>query len=237
MSILKSLEFNGSGGSLTVAWNRAELTRLLYERFSLWAPFRSAIQQNREVPAPKESTLSEIFRMATASGQLTPAHSGHLPSGGEARRYFLGGWLEEFIAIALDEAGCHDVRFSQKVTWRAATDGSWHENELDAVARWRDRLVLVSCKAAANEALSRRSGEKRLFDALLELSYWNAHFGDGKALPILVTTADFYDETARRFRSPRLVERARVMDLAIIPADFGNWRSFQTHLTKLLETA
>ena len=236
MQIAPAFEFDGPGGNLAEAARRSELTRALYDRFQFWTPLRDALQNNTPLDRRRLDRMEDILSLAMRDGGLQVARSGHVRVSGHARQYFLGGWLEEFMALALNEAGCDRIRFSQRVTWRAGTDGSQHANEIDAVAHWQKRLVLVSCKAAAYDTLKRKTGEDRLFSALLELSYWNAHFGRGEALPILVTTADFYNEAERRFRSPKLVERARVLELAVISADFSNWQAFQARLSSLLES-
>lgn len=50
-----------------------------------------------------------------------------------------------------------------------------------------------------------------------------------------VTTADFYDEKLRSFRSPRLVERANVMGIKVLPADFGTFDVFTEKVAQLID--
>jgi hypothetical protein len=154
-----------------------------------------------------------------------------------AATYLTGGWLEELTALGLEAAGAEDIRCGQRVFWRAGTDGSEHMNEVDVMAIAADQPVLVSCKATATLLLHKRDGDDRLFDAMKELAYWNLHFAKGTAIPIFVTTADFYDEDRRRFRSPKLMEQARVLNLNVVPADYGSWTRFTNRLKEILKTA
>lgn len=230
---------DGPGGDLAAARRRAGLTRALFEAPQALEVIKAAVGARRSLSTGEgqgQTALARLLALAEDCDVLRSDGSGRFHvAGPEARLYLMGAWLEEFMALLLTEAGCEDVRFSQKVLWRAGTDGSLHGNEIDAMGVCDGRLVLVSCKAMAFDTLARSNGDDRLFEAMLELAYWNDHFGKGEALAILATTADFYDETARRFRSPKLVERARVMDLAVLPADLGSHERCLARLQTLLQ--
>jgi hypothetical protein len=72
---------------------------------------------------------------------------------------------------------------------------------------------------------------------MLELSYWNAHFAAHEATPVFVTTTDFYDEEQGAFRSPKLMERARVLGLTVLTADFSRSERLVAHLARALGEA
>lgn len=228
---------DGPGGDLAGARRRAGLTRALFEAPEALEVIKARVTARLGLDAADgPSSLARLLPLAHACGVLGRDGAGrHHVASPQARVYLMGGWLEEFMAMILIEAECEEVRFSQKVIWRASADGSLHGNEIDAMGLSNGRLVLVSCKAMAHDSLSRSNGDDRLFEALMELSYWKDHFGKGEALAILATTADFYDEAQRRFRSPKLVERARVMDLAVLPADLGSHDRCLAHLRQLLD--
>lgn len=231
--------FDGPGGDLQAARRRAALTRALFEEPEVLEVIKRRLTLREPIAADaRPASLGKILDHARDCGVLIEDGKGAFDvAGPQARSYLSGAWLEEFMALLLIEAGCDEVRFSQKVLWRAGIDGSLHGNEIDALGLHRDRLVLVSCKALAFDTLTRTHSDDRVFSAMMELAYWNDHFGQGRALAILATTADFYDEEARRFRSPKLVERARVMDLVVLPADLGSSERCLDQLRKRLQGA
>jgi hypothetical protein len=212
---------------------RADLTRaLLAAPGAARALRRLAEKQPGNLPGDLPEDLAAL---AVHHRVLTPHGGGWRLTGAAARGYVYGGWLEELAALGLQAAGAEDVRCGQRVFWRAGTDGSEHVNEVDVMAVQGARPVLVSCKATAALLLEDGAGDDRLFDALQELAYWNAHFGRGRAIAIFVTTSDFYDESRRRFRSPKLIERARVLNLNTVSADYGTWPRFVGRLREILE--
>ncbi|PLX36354.1 MAG: hypothetical protein C0606_16845 [Hyphomicrobiales bacterium] len=228
-----AFRFEGSGGRVGTARSRGPLTRKIYGGFPALLAIRDIIHRNQPIE-DRGGPLSQILPLAVKHRVLRRQGKGFVPIGNAERSYLLGGWLEEFAALALIEAGCRDVRYAQPVSWLASTDSSRHWNEIDALGMYGDKPVLVSCKAVAEDTIDSRNGDDRLFDALLELSYWNAHFADRAAVPVFFTTADFYDEERQRFRSPKLVERAKVLDLAIVPVDFGSFGAVVAHLKRVL---
>jgi len=231
--LAEHVALHGSGGRLSGAKRRAAVSRALYEDFADLRGLLHAAARGRTVDI--RSHTEEVWcDMAAAAGVLTPRGRRFRPADNGARAYLGGGWLEELVALALAEAGCSDVRFAQMIRWRAPDSADDHFNEVDALGVKDGRLVLVSCKATATDLLERSRGEDRMFDAMLELSYWNAHFGARAALPVFVTTTDFYDEDARAFRSPRLMERARVLGLHVLTADFSTYAAFADKLAAIL---
>lgn len=230
-----TFSLDGPGGDFLLARKRKDLTRLIYEIFPDLSSLRHALSK-QQVWQPEENKKTAAFiPKALANRILRKKGSGYYSFNNVARSYLLGAWLEEFIALALYEAECEDIRFSQHIIWQASTDASTHANEIDAMAIAGKSRILVSCKAVAEDILEKRKGEERLFDALLELSYWNAHFGGDNGIPIFVTTADFYDEARQSFRSSKLVERANVLGIKVMPADFGNYESFVLRLKSFLK--
>lgn len=229
-----TFSLDGPGGDFPLARTRKDLTRLIYEIFPHLDSLRYALSKQL-VWYPEENTKTAAFISKSLTNRILQKRgSGYYSFDNAARSYLLGAWLEEFIALALHEAECEDIRFSQPIFWQASTDASTHANEIDAMAVAGKFRILVSCKAVAEDTLEKRKGEERLFDALLELSYWNAHFGGDNGIPIFVTTADFYDEAHQSFRSSKLVERANVLGIKVMPADFGNYESFVLRLKSFL---
>lgn len=212
---------------------RAPLTRHLYETP---AAARGLRHFRRDLPlAAPPGLLAESLQLAVEAGILG-ASEGPLYRLSEAGEpYVRGRWLEEAAALALAAAGADHVRCGQRIFWRAGSDGSEHVNEVDVLATAAGRLILVSAKASAAFLLEQKGGEERLFEAMLELSYWNAHFAQGAGVPVLVTTSDFYDERSRSFRSPKLVERARVLGIFIVSADYGSFDRLTGRMTDILD--
>ena len=232
---MKAFNFNGSGGNFFLAKRRRDLTMLIYEIFPRLNGMLKAFR-NQHDWYPIDNSKIDVFIKRALSLQILLKNGGsYEPYDEDARRYLLGSWLEEFVALAFWKNGLSDIRFSQEIFWRAKSDGSAYKNEIDVMATANDKLILVSCKAVAEDTLDRRKGEDRIFDALQELSYWNAHFASGEGLPVFVTTADFYDEKLRSFRSPRLVERANVMGIKVLPADFGTFDVFTEKVAQLID--
>ena len=228
-----AVRFEGAGGALREAHRRAALTRLMFQHFSLLWPDKTR-WPDWAMFGKDGGPIVEIILEAQQAGVLVPTAKGPRPADTAAQRYLQGGWLEEFAALALVDAGCRDVRYSQQVSWVAEVDGSRHFNEIDALGTFRGRPVLVSCKAVAHGKLETRYGNDNLFDALLELSYWNTHFADGNGVPVFLTTADFFDEGRGAFRSPKLVERADVLGISVLPVDFGSFDRVVARLGAIL---
>uniref|UniRef100_UPI003BA94776 hypothetical protein n=1 Tax=Stappia sp. TaxID=1870903 RepID=UPI003BA94776 len=214
------VELHGPGGSLGKARGRAALTRAIYENFEALRPILIAGGSGKPIGSPS-GAVRAWCEEAVDHDVLRRKGQGYRAAGNGARTYLAGAWLEELMALALLACGCRNVRFAQQVRWRAPGQEEEHFNEVDAIALHDERLVIVSCKATATDLLERSHGEERLFHAMLELSYWNAHFAAREALPVFVTTTDFFDEEAGVFRSPKLMERARVLGLTVLTADFS----------------
>lgn len=230
------VSLHGPGGSMPQARARAGLTRQIYEEFELLRPVLTAGGSGRPIGAPQDE-IRDWCERAVSLGVLRRRGDGYRAAQNGARTYLAGAWLEELMALTLLDCDCEAIRFAQQIRWRAPGQREDHYNEVDALALHGDRLVIVSCKATATDLLERSHGEERLFHAMLELSYWNAHFAGGAAVPVFVTTTDFYDEEEGSFRSPRLVERARVLGLTVLPADFSTTERLARRLRHVLEDA
>ena len=230
------VELHGPGGSLDKARGRGALTRAIYENFEALRPILIAGGSGKPIGSPS-GAVRAWCEDAVGHGVLRRKGQGYRAAGNGARTYLAGAWLEELMALALLACGCRAVRFSQHIRWRAPGREEEHYNEIDAIALHDERLVIVSCKATATDLLERSHGEERLFHAMLELSYWNAHFAAREAVPVFVTTTDFYDEEAGAFRSPKLMERARVLGLTVLTADFSRSERLFTRLGKALGEA
>lgn len=234
-------KLKGRGGDLKRAQRRRELTKLIYQSFSELDEFRKEIYQSKTWQLDGNTLVNEIVKLAARHELLKPRSNNQNSvqkwkvTNHSARTYLTGSWLEELMALALIDAQCDAVRFSQEIEWTAAVDGSLHMNEIDAMALAGNKSVFVSCKAMANATLDDRKGEKRLFTALQELSYWNMHFAKGDAICFFMTTVDFYDETKKTFRSPKLVERANAMNIHVIPADYTSYDAILMRIKEILD--
>ncbi len=80
-----------------------------------------------------------------------------------ARTYFCGGWLEEYVESAAQDAHFDEVRRGMSLSW--STHHNTEKDELDVVVLHRYRLHVLSCKTGAYknhlyewESLSKRVG-------------------------------------------------------------------------------
>ena len=237
----KLFRLHSKGGDLKQALARRKLTELIFENFVYLKPFQNTLLKQKPWHLDGVPAVDEVVKMAARFQLLKPKNYLESPvqiwelADKDNLIYFMGGWLEELMALALFDAQCDSVRFSQPIQWTASVDGSNHMNEIDVIGQAGEKTVLVSCKAMSNLALERRKGESRIFDALQELSYWNMHFGGGNAICIFMTTADFYDEVTQTFRSAKLVERASVMNIHVISADFESYDQVLNRIKVILD--
>ena len=225
---------HGSGGDVARAAQRASLTHRIYEAYPAMRRVLHELGRGRSAH-PSSSDARDWCAAAEAEGLLMRRGDSFRALDGGTRAYVNGMWLEELVALAMSESHCADIRFGQRIRWRAINDTEDHYNEVDALCLHADQIIVVSCKATANDLLERSRGEQRIFDALLELSYWNAHFFQNKACPIFVTTTDFFDEDRGIFRSAKLMERARALGLQVITADFSTYAAFAGRFHALLQ--
>ena len=140
----------------------------------------------------------------------------------EARRYLTGGWLEEYVAAAVDEAGANEVYCSQRISWQAG--GFRGVNEIDVLARFGERLFFCSCKALKsrlepNDARTR----ERLTAALHEADNLTDHFAPSGAIVALAVTTDLFDERNAAVRYEPLHGKAAALGVNILSAEKLAW--------------
>lgn len=215
------------GGSLADARERLPVWRQVWADFRTFSQLVSLVRQDGRVPDFARDMaygLADIGCLAIEDEGRSLLAS--IPDT-FAKRLLTGGWLEELGACAMSEAGADEVRFGQRIEWRSGADPSVnYTNEIDVIGRFTDKLMLVSCKAMRPGALQGAAGRSDdvILEAMLEIHYWSEHFGgEDIASPALLTTVDMIDEGRRRPRHAGLHERARVLDLALLPADLAHY--------------
>lgn len=229
-----------AGGDINNARERLGVWQRIWADFSNFTMLLSLVHQDGRVPDFAHNLAADLaaigcLEIEDARGSLYA----RIPDN-DAKRLLSGGWLEELGACAVADAGAEEVRFGQRILWRGGADPSTtFTNEIDVIGRFGTKLMLVSCKAMRPKALHGASGQAddAIFDAMLEIHYWSEHFGgETLASPALLTTVDMFDEKRRRPRHPGLVERARVLDLAILPADLTHYTLIVERLTQVAAT-
>lgn len=223
----RNIVFAEAGGDLAGARERLPVWQRVWSDFAGFMQLTSLVRIDGRVPAFALQMAHDLASIGCleleGSGQATTAQ---IPDG-FAKRQLTGGWLEELGACAIQDAGAHEVRFGQRILWRSGTDPSASFiNEIDVIGRFGEQLLLVSCKAMRPAALqgAAKQADDAILDAMLEIHYWSEHFGgEDVASPALLTTVDMIDEQRRRPRHPGLAERARVLDIALLPADLAHY--------------
>lgn len=102
--------------------------------------------------APDDFTNSQaLFELLRQAGIATPGIDDGININRPEDIFFLGGgWLEEFVYHTVRELPVHEVMINVKVEW----DGAGRKNttnEFDVLFSHRNRLHIVSCKAANME--------------------------------------------------------------------------------------
>lgn len=151
----------------------------------------------------------------------------------DARRYLTGGWLEEYVALAVAEVGADEVRTGQKISWQVGDFVG--ENEIDVLARFGDRLFMCSCKALKSALLPDdvRTRE-RLMDALHEADNLADHFAPSGGIVALAVTTDLVDERVRTARYQQLHGKAAVLGVGLITLEHMPWATLTQRLTAIL---
>ncbi|WP_138380568.1 Card1-like endonuclease domain-containing protein [Luteithermobacter gelatinilyticus] len=134
------------------------------------------------------------------------------------RRYLGGGWLEELAWLATLEAGADDALFSQVIEWE--TTGYEGRNEVDVLARVRNHLLFISCKALKPDfhAYSNVKAKlEKLTYFLHEADNLADHFGSSDDKVVLIITTDLIDEAAGdKARFPQIFGKAEALGVTIL---------------------
>lgn len=217
----------GKPGSPSVARGRLSLSRSLWHDYAAFARLRRGLAaheiRSARLPAPGR----RIVRRLSRAGLLVEREDGYRYRSQAAKRYVMGGWLEELAYCAMVDAGADEAYFAQKIGW--TVDEANGENEIDVLARRGGTLSFVSCKTASPFY----SGNRRLFqkieDSIFEAHYWDEHFANGDGRAVLLISTDLVDEARSAARSQTLFARAQVLDVHLVGRDFFTY-------DKLVET-
>lgn len=102
-------------------------------------------------PGDFEGDGRQIFQLLRDAGIATPGINDGININRPEDIFFLGGgWLEEFVYATVRELAVHEVMINVKVEW-AGTGKRLTTNEFDVLFTHRNRLHVVSCKAANME--------------------------------------------------------------------------------------
>ena len=127
------------------------------------------------------------------------------------------------------EAGCDEVLYSQKISWKL--NGVKGDNEIDVIACRGDILSFTTCKSMIPEYSS--GNADIIWDSIMEADYWDHHFADGKGKVLMVCTADFYNEYRyQQHRYPRLAAKATILEVNMVGLEELKWDCF---VRKILE--
>ena len=105
-----------------------------------------------------------LFKLLTEAGVTTHGiNQGVNINHWEDIFYVGGGWLEEYVFHTVKELGVRDVRINVKVAW----DGIGRQsttNEFDVLFTLRNRLHVISCKAANLEREETGKGKAAIYE-------------------------------------------------------------------------
>lgn len=155
-------------------------------------------------------------------GLVRPLGNQEFRVGIQSKRFLMGGWLEEYVALAVAEIGADEVLIGQKVAWRVGEfDG---ENEIDVMARFAEKLFICSCKALRS-ALRPNDARLReqLMSALHEADNLADHFAPSGGITCLAVTTDLKNEGARLARYQQLHGKAAVLGVHLITLEDMTW--------------
>jgi hypothetical protein len=226
----RSATLDGPGESLVAAASRFETTRKIAENYRAFDELRWSSDTANSLRPPAAELLRELIH----GGLLTRSGGSVQATCGDAVRYLTGGWLEEYAGLACHALHADEVRIGQRLRWRAG--GFEGSNEVDALARFGDDLLFISCKAL--KPWFRSSDGKfreKLSDALNEADNLPDHFGGRGSRVCLIVTTDMFDEQNSRARYPQLHGRSSALDVALVSLEDLPWRRFQARLKKILE--
>ena len=179
-------------------------------------------------PSTHELNVAQYLERQGWIEQVTP-RVWQISENNGVRTYLSGGWLEELVFLAHEEAGADEIYFGQDVQW------SVHDvtglNEIDVIARRGDQLSFTSCKTIR---VNKTTGHMtQLREYVTETDYWNIHFADDKGRAILVTTADFFDEINKQcHRYPQLAARASILNVSISGLEELKWNNLLIAIDK-----
>jgi len=216
---------------MQAARERATITRLIASAYPAFEGVRDTVLERRAVE------LTTVHRPLLQSicdlGLAEQSGNDWYVNDNDARRYLTGGWLEEYVALAVSEIGADEVFTGQKISWQVGDFVG--ENEIDVLARFGDRLFMCSCKALKSALLPDdvRTRE-RLMDALHEADNLADHFAPSGGVVALAVTTDLVDERIRAARYQQLHGKAAVLGVGLITLEHMPWASLTRRLIAIL---
>lgn len=219
---------------MMVARKRAALSRRIAAAYPAFEGLRDDLLERRsiELTPVHRGLLTTIVQFGLAEG----ADDDWRVTDKEARRYLSGGWLEEYVALAVAEIGADEVYTGQKIRWQVG--GFVGENEIDVLARFGRRLFMCSCKAlrstlAPNDVRTRES----LMDALHEADNLADHFAPAGGIVALAVTTDLLDERNRVARYEQLHGKAAALGVGLLTLEHLAWPEIIKRLSKIVSSA
>lgn len=210
----------GPVDAMQVARERATATKSIAFDYRVFEDVRDVLLER------KVMELASVHRTLLKSlcdvGLAEQSGAGWYVNGQESRRYLTGGWLEEYVALAVAEVGADEVLTGQKVSWRVGNFVG--ENEIDVLARFGSRLFMCSCKALKSALLPDdvRTRE-RLMHALHEADNLLDHFAPSGGMVALAVTTDLMDERARLVRYQQLHGKAAILGVSLMTLEHMPW--------------
>ena len=219
------------GLCLERACARADATRAIADDFPAFELVRDAVVRLAG-KAVFGSACERALRALMIAGVVVDNRTSFAAIDADADRYLRGGWLEEYAGLAALAAGADEVRIGQKVGWIAK--GFEGVNEIDAIARFGDRLVFVSAKGLRSRLVDGDVRHRmRLMNALQEADNLVDHFGDANSAVVLLVTTDLWDERRREPRYEQLHGKAAALGVALVSLEDVGWETLVAVLKKL----
>lgn len=200
--------------------DRGELSRAIASTYPAFETLRDGLLDRRTLEI--RAVNLPMLELAESSGVVQRTAGTWQITGNVARRYLTGGWLEEYVALAVRETGADEVLIGQKLRWQAREYTG--ENEIDVLARFGSRLFMCSCKALKSTLLPDdvRTRE-RLMHALHEADNLADHFAPSGGIVVLAVTTDLMDERARLVRYQQLHGKAAVLGVSLMTLEHMPW--------------
>jgi len=220
-NIIKFRDYLAAYGMTPLSWNDTaqngqrpglhELAGLLIGDEQLLSGLNAAIDRNSSNPSYLNLSLNDLGAKAEElaaclieCGAATQAQTGVINISSKDKIFFCnGGWLEEYVYWMVKSLSIKglDLAMNVKVQW----DGQGKrqtENEFDILFTLKNRLHLLSCKAA-NPSRKTSTGGTKAVEALNELDTLSDRAGGLFGRPMLVSArrlADFDRERAKKMK-------------------------------------
>jgi len=195
--------------------------RYLAENYPLFDILRRDLNQYSQGAAPTTRAQHEMLKLLESRGFVETRDNKryYLANDNEARRFITGAWLEMLAHAALMQAGADEAVHGQRLQWKVGPYQG--RNEIDVIARKRQRLILVSCKAIGARMNGQQTQLMRHLDQTDNLA---DHFGRKGDKAVLLVTTDLWDEARQnKARYPALHGKAKVLDVHLVTLEDLEW--------------